>query len=335
MKLAVPPALEPLKLRWQARASVAYDVPFTDHSARFRWCEEALAGELEKVFALRTDSELTEYLETFACDYARFCGRRYGVGTASGTSALSFALLALGVEPGDEVLVPRYSYVATSLAVEAVGAVPVREPSQRVKGEIVAHLYGAMQPPARRDGLFLLEDACQAHAVTWNGRPAGSFGEAAAFSFNTNKLLSGLGNGGLFVTDDAALLEKVRRMRDPESGDPLMSRAGRTPGYLDPVQAACVRAQLSVLPRALAHRRALAAVYQEAFPVDDPPELGRSWHAFVIEVERRDELRAYLKGRGIEARDGYATGELCLPLGLHLEEEHVRRVIAAVRTAGR
>ncbi len=366
-------SLESWTRRWRARASAAYDIPFSDHSARFRFAEMELSRELETVFGLRTDSEISEYLESFASDYAGSLGRSFAAGTSSGTTALTFSLLASGLEPGDEVLVPSYTFVAAALAVRAAGATPVfidacasgagmdlddaaRKTGPRTKALLEAHLFGGMSDPApraefcRARGLFFLEDACQAHGVRWGGRPAGSFGAAAAFSFNQNKLLSGLGNGGIMVTDDPEILRKVRLLRDPESPSPFILRSRRTPGYLDPVQAACVRVQMGAFARIVAHQRALAARYLSGLaglplllPGESAP-LERSWHWFVVGTTRRDELRAFLRSRGIDTRAGFfepLSGgspeadklwreSLALPMGPHMEEEDARRVIESV-----
>ena len=372
--------------RWRSRASLAYDVPFSDHSARFHFVQAELASELETVFSLRTDSEISDYLESFADDYARSLGLDFGAGTSSGTAALTFSLLALGLEPGDEVLVPCYTFVATALAVCAAGGTPVfvdasssgphldlddaaRKAGPRTKGLIEAHLFGGMADPAplvdfcRARGLFFLEDACQAHGVRWDGRLAGAFGDAAAFSFNQTKLLSGLGNGGIMVTSDTELLRKARLLRDPQSREPFILRSRRTPGYLDPVQAACVRVQMGALDRLLQRHRSLAACYLSGLaglPLRLPEEGGalrRTWHWFVIRTSRRDALRTFLRERGIDSRVGFfeplagldafrgiagAGGRypeaerlwresLALPIGPHMEEQGARRVSAAVR----
>lgn len=374
------------KWRLDTRASLAAKVPFSDYSASYRFSQEELFSELERAFALRTDREIWEYLESFAADYARSLGLAHGVGTSSGTTALTFALLALGVEPGDEVLIPSYTFVATGLAVRNAGAVPIfvdlsasgphLDPGQlalkrgpRTKGVVAVHLFGGMSDPeplvhfCRSEGLFLLEDACQAHALRWKGRPAGSFGDAAAFSFGHTKLVSGLGNGGIFVTSDEEYRRRVRLMRDPEGASPWVIKGGRTPGYLDPLQVACVRAQAASLDRILAHRSELAEVYARGlaeFPLALPrPESpgAHTWWWYVIRTRHRDALATFLMGRGIEARvkffeplprlsafrdlpgsaDAYPNSEsfwneaVALPIGIHLDPSDVQCVVEAVK----
>lgn len=372
--------------RLDARASLAYRVPFSDYSARYRFSENDRLRELERVFALRTESEVGDYLESFAADYARSLGLDYGVGTSSGTTALTFALLAMGVEAGDEVLVPAYTFAATGLAVRNAGAIPVfldlapsgphldpaelrRKRGPRTKGVVAAHLFGGMGDPAplvefcRSEGLFLLEDACQAHGLRWQGRAAGSFGDAAAFSFNQTKLVSALGNGGLFVTSDEEHRRRVRFMRDPEGPASWVLKGGRTPGYLDPLQVACLRAQAGTLDRVLAHHAELADAYARGLAglelsLPRPESAGaHTWWWYVVRTPHRDALWEFLSKRGIEARvkffeplprlpafrgapsaahpfplaERFWNEAIALPIGIHLDPPHVELVVKTVR----
>jgi aminotransferase EvaB len=380
------PGCEQWTRRWHSRPPAAYEVAFVDYSARFRFAQEELLRELERTFGLRTDAEISDYLETFASDYARALGLAHGVGTSSGTTALTFALQALGLKPGDEVLVPSYTYVASGLAVCNAGGKPVfvdastkgphidvaqlaRKLGPRTRVVMTAHLFGGMADPApllafcRAQGLSLLEDACQAHGLQWHGRSAGSFGDAAAFSFNQTKLISGLGNGGMFATSSGELSALARHMRDPESPAPWCVQSRRTPGYLDPVPVACLRAQITALDRILAHQVRLADGYSRGLaglPIILPqPEApgAHTWYWYVIGTSRRDDLRAFLARRGIDTRAGFfeplprlsgfrglsdsvgpfPTAEklwresLALPIGTHLDLPDVHRVVEAVR----
>lgn len=183
-----------------------------------------------------------KYVELFETAFAEFCGVRHAVACCNGTAALHVALAALGVGPGDEVIVPTLTFVATANAVTYCGARPVfvdsepaawnLDPSQveekitpRTKGIVAVHLYGhpaemgELRRIAGRRGLFLLEDAAEAHGAAYDGRPAGSLGDAAAFSFYGNKIIA-TGEGGMVTTDDDALAARVRLLRgqgmDPE-----------------------------------------------------------------------------------------------------------------------
>ncbi|MGB8511125.1 MAG: DegT/DnrJ/EryC1/StrS family aminotransferase, partial [Pyrinomonadaceae bacterium] len=176
-----------------------------------------------------------KYVELFEAAFAKFCGVRHAVACCNGTVALHLALVALGVAPNDEVIVPTLTFVATANAVTYCGARPVfvdsepetwnLDPAQveakitsRTKGIIAVHLYGqpaemdALRAVARRHGLFLLEDAAEAHGALYKGRPAGSLGDVAAFSFYGNKIIA-TGEGGMVTTDDDALAARVRLLR--------------------------------------------------------------------------------------------------------------------------
>lgn len=180
-------------------------------------------------------SSVGKYVELFEAEFAKFCGVRHAVSCCNGTAALHLALAALGVGPGDEVIVPTLTFVATANAVTYCGARPVfvdsepetwnLDPAQvaakitpRTKGIVAVHLYGnpvdvdALRALASRHGLFLLEDAAEAHGALHRGRRAGSLGDVAAFSFYGNKIIA-TGEGGMVTTDDDALAARVRLLR--------------------------------------------------------------------------------------------------------------------------
>ena len=180
-------------------------------------------------------SSAGKYVELFEAEFAKFCGVRHAVSCCNGTAALHLALAALGVGPGDEVIVPTLTFVATANAVTYCGARPVFADSEpetwnldpahvaskitpRTKGIVAVHLYGnpaemdELRALASRHGLFLLEDAAEAHGALYRGRPAGSLGDIAAFSFYGNKIIA-TGEGGMVTTDDDALAARVRLLR--------------------------------------------------------------------------------------------------------------------------
>jgi dTDP-4-amino-4,6-dideoxygalactose transaminase len=267
-------------------------------------------------------------LEAFEAEFAARCGARHAVGTGCGLDALTLALRALDVGPGDEVIVPCHTFIATWLAISAVGAsvVPVDvEPGTwtldvaavgaaigpRTRAVVPVHIYGH---PADMDplaalcgdrGIAVIEDAAQAHGALYKGRPAGSLGRAAAFSFYPTKNLAALGDGGAVVTDDGALAARVRRLRNygadarhafPERG--VNSR-------LDELQAAFLRVRLERLETWNAERRRIAGRYLEGLaglPLGLPevrPWAEPVWHLFVVRSARRDALAQWLAGRGI------------------------------------
>jgi perosamine synthetase len=279
-----------------------------------------------------------KYVELFESSFAEFCGVRHAVACCNGTVALHLALLALGVGTGDEVIVPTLTFVATANAVTYCGARPVFVDSEpetwnldpahveskitpRTKGIIAVHLYGhpaemdALRRIARRRGLFLLEDAAEAHGALYRGRRAGSLGDVAAFSFYANKIIS-TGEGGMVVTDDDALAARVRLLRG-QGMDAERRYWFPVVGYNYRMMNIPAAIGLAQLERAAWHtqrRREVAEVYRRL--LNDVPQLHgqaeREWvqHAFWMftvimsdEVRAdRDALTARLYERGIETR---------------------------------
>jgi perosamine synthetase len=283
-------------------------------------------------------SSVGAYVQRFEEAFADFCSTEYAVTCSNGTTALHLALLALGVKPGDEVIVPTLTYVATANAVVYCNAVPVfvdaepetwnMDPEQvealitpRTKGVIVVHLFGHpvnMDPImeiARRRGLFVLEDAAEAHGAEYKGRRVGSIGDAATFSFFGNKIIT-TGEGGMVTTNDRAIAKEVRRLKN-HGMDPQRKYWFPTIGYnyrLTNVASAIGLAQLEKIDWQLEQRRKIAYWYKE-FLMDVP---GLSWQAekewarhvwwlFTVVMDEkvlvgRFELLAQLKAHGVEGR---------------------------------
>lgn len=232
-------------------------------------------------------SSAGKYIELFETGFAEFCGVKHAVACCNGTVALHLALVALGVQPGDEVIVPTLTFVATPNAVTYCGARPVfvdseletwnLDPNQveakispRTKGIIAVHLYGhpakmrELKEIARRRNLFLLEDAAEAHGAMCDGRIAGSLGDAAAFSFYANKIIT-TGEGGMVVTDDDALAERARLLRG-HGMDPNRRYWHPIIGYnyrMMNLPAAIGLAQLEKIDQQLEFRSRIALLYQE------------------------------------------------------------------------
>ena len=275
-------------------------------------------------------------VEAFEAEFAAHIGARHCIGVANGTEALTIALRALGVGLGDEVVVPGLTFYATAEAVVNAGATPVFcdvDPAtqtmtvasaeaavgERTKALLPVHLYGNPAPMtelrefAASRGLRLLEDAAQAAGARLGGRPAGSLGDAAGFSFFPSKNLGGFGDGGAIMTDDGDVAATARRLARHGSKD----RSTHTEiGYnsrLDALQAAALRVLLPHLDDWNAARRRAAAAYAESGLgelVELPIELESAescFHLYVVRVEGRDRLRAELAEAGIEARAYYAT----------------------------
>lgn len=268
-------------------------------------------------------------LEAFEREFAGACGAAHAVGVGTGTDAIALALRATGIGPGDEVITPPLSATYSALAVIMAGARPVfadLDPDRltldpeaaaaavtpRTAALLPVHLYGqpadmpALVDVARRHNLAIVEDCCQAHLATCAGRPVGTFGAAAAFSFYPTKNLGALGDGGAVVTDDAALAGRVARLRNGGQTDRYHHQDAGVNTRLDEIQAAILRARLAYLPEWTRRRRALAARYRAALTgagdVKVPPErdAGHVYHLFVVRTARRDALREHLSANGIE-----------------------------------
>lgn len=261
--------------------------------------------------------------------WAAASGAAHAVGTGSGLAALTVALRAVGVGAGDEVIVPSNTFIATWLAVTAVGATPVpAEPhasthllepmaaavciGPRTAAILPVHLYGAavdvdgFEELARRHGLALVFDAAQAHGAAWQDEPLGGRGTATAWSFYPGKNLGAIGDAGAVTTDDAAVAARVRSLRDyGRTSHDEFAECGQNE-RLDEVQAAVLEVKLEHLPAWQAHRDRQAARYLVGLadtglglPVV-PLGSVHAWHQFVIRARDRDGLRSALAAEGIE-----------------------------------
>lgn len=323
----------------------------------------------------------------FEAEFAAYCGAAHCVTVGSGCDALELALRALGVGPGDEVIVPAHTFIGTWLAVSAAGATPVPvEPDERtanIRADAVAaaitprtraimpvHLYGqpadldAIHAVAARHGLPVVEDAAQAHGARYHGRRVGSGPSAAtAFSFYPGKNLGALGDGGAVVTDDAALADRIRLLRNYGSREKYRHEVRATNSRLDELQAAMLRVKLARLDEWNARRAAVAGRYLAELRGPALPAVAAgtqpSWHLFVVRSPGRDALRAALAAAGVATLAHYpvpvhlspayagprwpqgslpvterlAATVLSLPIGPHLGPAHVDRVVAAVLRA--
>ena len=267
-------------------------------------------------------------LEAFEREFAFATGAAHAVGVNTGTDALSLALRVAGVGPGDEVITAPLSAAYTALAIMMVGARPVFadiDPDRltldpraaeaavtpRTRAIMPVHLYGqaadmpAIAEVAARHRLIVVEDCCQAHLATCGGRPVGSFGLAAAYSFYPTKNLGALGDGGAITTNDAGLAARLRRVRNGGQSDRYQHAEFGVNSRLDEMQAAILRARLEWLPGWTEQRRDLAARYRRALagaPVTVPAEHdpGHVYHLFPVLSQDRAALREHLTARGVE-----------------------------------
>jgi dTDP-4-amino-4,6-dideoxygalactose transaminase len=268
-------------------------------------------------------------LEAFEAAFAEHCGAARCVGVASGFDALHLGLRALGIGPGDEVVLAGNSFAATVLAVSAAGAAPVfvepcadsfnLDPGRvaaaigpRTKALLPTHLYG--QPAdldpllalARSHGLKLIEDAAQAHGARYKGRRLGAHGDIVAWSFYPTKNLGAMGDGGAVTTNDPGLAETVRMLGHYGFSERHEAARRGVNSRLDPLQAAILAAKLPRLDAWNGRRRDVAAAYADALAgtalrLPRAPDWAEPvWHHYVVRTPRRDALRAWLAERGIE-----------------------------------
>ena len=286
-----------------------------------------LQHELDAAYARVMQSGwyvLGEEVEAFEREWAAYCQTEHCVGVGNGLSALHLALCALDVGPGDEVIVPSNTYIATWLAVSQTGAVPVPvEPipathnidparieaaiTPRTKVILPVHLYGqpadmdAIGAIAQRHGLLVLEDAAQSHGARYKNRPCGSLGHAAAWSFYPSKNLGAFGDGGAVTTNDPELAHRIRLLRHYGSPKKYEFELQGYNSRLDPLQAAFLRVKLHKLDAWNERRRRLAALYLEGLrDVEGLVLPGVSdwadpvWHVFVVGVSDRDRVQRVL-----------------------------------------
>jgi dTDP-4-amino-4,6-dideoxygalactose transaminase len=309
-------------------------VPFLDVGAGYRElkqeCDEAYQRVMGSGWFV-----LGEEVEAFEAQYAAQCGAHYCVGTGNGLDALLLILRGYGIGPGDEVVVPAHTFIATWLAVSHAGATPVPvEPDEqsfqidprriadaltaRTRAIVTVHIYGgiarmdALRQLASHHGLRLIEDAAQAHGAAWKGAPAGSIGSAAAFSFYPAKNLGAFGDGGAVVTNDGELAERIRALRNYGSTGKYLHRLQGYNSRLDTLQAAFLQVRLKHLAAWNARRKAVAEAYLKG--LQKAPgcllpcvsnEVDSAWHLFVIRHKERDRLRRSLESRGIETAIHY------------------------------
>ena len=302
-------------------------VAFLDIEAAYR----ELAAELDDAGRRVMASGwyiLGKEVSAFEEEFAAYCGVRHCIGVGNGLDALHLILRALGIGPGDEVIVPSNTYIATWLAVSYAGATPVPvEPDMatfnldpklleaaitpKTRAILPVHLYGqpadmdAINGIARRHGLKVIEDAAQAHGARYRGVRVGNLGDAAGFSFYPGKNLGALGDGGAITTNDDDLAERVRMLRNYGSKVKYRNELAGFNSRLDEIQAALLRVKLARLDEWNDRRRMVAATYHESLAgtglvLPFVPEWAEPvWHLFVVRCPDRDAVTARLDQYGI------------------------------------
>lgn len=322
-------------------------VPQLDLGPQLELLSEELAAANDRV--MRSGHFiLGRELEAFEAEFAAYCGVRHAVGVASGSDALELALRAAGIGEGDEVITVAHTFIATALAISAVGAVPVfvdvaasdglidcrrvaRALTDRTRAILPVHLYGRcvdVEPLlslARDLDLRVIEDAAQAHGATSGGQVAGSVGDAGCFSFYPSKNLGALGDAGAVVTNDDELAESLRRLRNYGQDRRYHHLVPGRNSRLDEVQAAVLRVKLSHLEGFNAARRDIARRYHESLGSLPGIRLlefdseSDAMHQAVLCTPRRDELRRQLQRAGIGTQIHY-------PIPCHRQPIYAQRV---------
>jgi dTDP-4-amino-4,6-dideoxygalactose transaminase len=361
------------------------NIPFLDVGATYHELREEIDQAVGRVLAGGWYI-LGGEVEAFEREFAAYLGVKHCIGVGNGLDALHLALKARGLGPGDEVLVPSNTYIATWLAVSYCGATPVPiEPDQatynldparleaaitpRTKAIVPVHLYGQsadMEPImelAERYGLWVLEDAAQAHGATYRGQPTGGLGHAAGWSFYPGKNLGAFGDAGAITTNDDQLAEQVRMLRNYGSKVKYYNEVAGFNSRLDEIQAAVLRVKLKYLDEWNRRRQEIAGFYLQnlaglglTLPTI-PATNEHVWHLFVVRSPRRDALQKHLQAAGIGTVIHYPVPPhlqkayqelglpegslpisealhrevLSLPMGPHLTESQAAAVVKAVR----
>jgi dTDP-4-amino-4,6-dideoxygalactose transaminase len=302
-------------------------IPVLDLKAQYRSIEREISGALNEVLA-STDFVLGPQVKKLEQELARYCECRHAVGVASGTDALRLAMAALGIGPGDEVITSPFSFIATANTISHCGAKPVFvdidpetfniSPTQvegavtlRTRAIVPVHLYGQpadlrpMMALAEKEGLHLIEDCAQAIGARYQGRPVGSLGNAGCLSFYPTKNLGAYGDGGMVLTNDPFVAEKIDVLRRQGSRKKYHAEVLGFNSRLDSLQAAVLGVKLKYLDAWNEARRKAAHKYNQLLselPVKTPMVSEQAWHVYhqyTIRTPRRDELAEHLKRRGI------------------------------------
>lgn len=358
-------------------------IPFLDVGYTYRTVQDEIDAAVSRV--LQSGQYIGgDEVSLFESRFAQFVEASHCVGVANGLDAITLSLRALGVGPGDEVIVPSHTFIATWLAVSETGATPVpvdtapngfnldidRIPSAitpRTRGIIVVHLYGVpvdldkVADVATTKGLWVIEDAAQAHGARYKGRRIGAHSALTTWSFYPGKNLGAFGDAGAITTDDAQLADAVRLMGNYGAAQKYEHKVLGVNSRLDPLQAAVLDVKLRYLESWNQRRSDIARTYCEQLAGIDDLELplfsgNNSWHLFVIRSNKREALRMKLEQSGIgygvhypkpphrqePYRDGHSktdlsvtdclsTQVLSLPIGPHLDDESVEYVIHHLR----
>jgi len=296
-------------------------VPFIDLNREYQSIEDEILTAIQRVFE-RGEFILGEELSLFEKEFSHYCGVKYGVGVGSGTDAIYLSLKASGIRDGDEVITVSHSFIATALAISFTEAKPVfvdidpetytldpnclesvlKKRRKRVRAILPVHIYGypadmdSIMEIAKKYDLIVIEDACQAHGAEYKGRKVGSFGLMGCFSFYPTKNLGGYGDGGMIVTEDRKIYDKLLLLRNYGERKKYNHVVKGLNSRLDEIQAAMLRVKLKYLDAWNKNRREKAHLYVEKLKESEVIcPIGKEgvfhvYHLFVVRSKRRDSL---------------------------------------------
>jgi dTDP-4-amino-4,6-dideoxygalactose transaminase len=316
-------------------------VPYFDLKAQYGLLREEIQTALDRV-CQNAAFILGEEVERFEKAFAQYCGVKHCVALNSGTSALHLALITAGIGPGDEVITTANTFIATAEAIAYTGATPIFadidaataniDPAQieaaitpRTRAIVPVHLYGrpadlnAVMDIAARRRLLMIEDGCQAHGASYNGKRVGGFGHAAAFSFYPGKNLGAYGEGGALTTNDDEVARMARSLRSHGESSRYLHKYIGYNYRMDGFQAAVLNVKMKHLEEWTAKRQACAALYRRLLAdasvrlLQDMPDTECVYHLFVAYVENRDQVRAELEKMGVQTAVHY-------PVPVHRQE---------------
>lgn len=325
------------------------NIPLIDLTAQHRALRNEINAAIQGVLD-RGDFILGQDVAKLEEEFAAYCGSKYAIGVDNGLSALELSLRALGIGPGDEVIVPAHTFTASAAAVTLAGASPIFvdvdpetwniDPEKvetaitpRTKAILPVHLYGLpvdmhmILGIAEKYHLVVVEDACQAHGAIYKGHKTGSLGNASGFSFYPTKNLGGCGDGGMVTTDDLKVAETVRALRNCGQRQKNVHELVPFNHRLDNLQAAILRVKLHYLDNWIESRRKLAGHYNELLPNTivkpvEPPGYKHVYHLYVIRAQNRDTLQAQLKERGIGTAIHYPNPVHLQPFYMNGKDRH-------------
>ena len=320
------------------------NIPLVDLKAQYQTLKEDVQEAMAEVLESCAFSG-GPFVERFERSFAEYCRCRYAVGLGSGTDALWLALLAMGIGPGDEVITVPNTFIATAEAISYCGAKPVftdvdestftmdasllpAAVTDRTKAVIPVHLYGQtadMDPimeVAKAHGLFVIEDASQAHGARYKDRVAGSIGDAGCFSFYPGKNLGAYGEAGAVTTNDERLAQKIRILRDHGQTEKYRHAFVGWNARMDGLQGAVLDVKLRYLPQWSEARRANAKIYDALLSESDgivpPKEASYAYHVYhiyAVRIPKRQAVMAHLENRGIRCGIHY-------PIPVHLTDAY-------------